>query len=191
MSVCVAWVLVSRFPCGSFKVLVWSCSVPPELPFPGPFPGPPFPWTPFSWTAQNFALFFPLPPKNSFFSSLSGCLLVEFWWCFEAPGPSNVHVWALGLSCETPAASVGQKSRELQTRTFEGPGLPKHHQNSTRRHPERGRKERILRRDRGKKSAKFSAPPPFGPPPFGPHPSNPHPSNPHPSNPRQLKHKKT
>ena len=30
--------------------------------------------------------FFPLPPQNSFFSSLSGGLLVEFWWCFEAPG---------------------------------------------------------------------------------------------------------
>ena len=54
--------------------------------------GPPFPWTalpldrpspgpPFPWTAQNFA-FFPLPPQNSFFSSLSGCLLVEFWLCF-------------------------------------------------------------------------------------------------------------
>ena len=26
--------------------------------------------------------FFPLPPQNSFFSSLSGCLLVEVWWCF-------------------------------------------------------------------------------------------------------------
>ena len=35
-------VLVSRFPCGGFKVLVLSCSVPPEPPFPGPpFPGPP------------------------------------------------------------------------------------------------------------------------------------------------------
>ena len=35
--------------------------------------------------------FFPLPPQNSFFSSLSGGLLVEFW-VFEAPGPSNVHI---------------------------------------------------------------------------------------------------
>ena len=33
-----------------------------------------------------------------FFLSLAG-LFVEFWW-FEAPGPSNVHVWALGLSSE-------------------------------------------------------------------------------------------
>ena len=48
MSGCVAWVLVSRFPCGSFKVLVWSCSVPRERPFPGPpFPGKTFPRPPF------------------------------------------------------------------------------------------------------------------------------------------------
>ena len=46
---CVAWVLVtvswkgvSRVGVG-FKVLVWSCSVPLDHPFPGPpFPGPPF-----------------------------------------------------------------------------------------------------------------------------------------------------
>ena len=25
-------------------------------------------------------------------------------WCLRRRGPSNVHVWALGLSCETPAA---------------------------------------------------------------------------------------
>ena len=30
--------------------------------------------TPFPWTAQNFALFSPLSPQNSLFSSLSGCL---------------------------------------------------------------------------------------------------------------------
>ena len=30
--------------------------------------------------------FFPLPPQNSFFSSLSGCLLVECWWCFVKTG---------------------------------------------------------------------------------------------------------
>ena len=34
----------------------------------------------------NISLFrFPLPPFSLFLSlSLSGCLLVEFWWCFEA-----------------------------------------------------------------------------------------------------------
>ena len=35
---------------------------------------------PFSLSRPMFALFFSL------------CLLVEFWWCFWRPGPSNVHV---------------------------------------------------------------------------------------------------
>ena len=44
--------------------------------------------------AQNFAfLFSPLPPQNSFFSSLSGGLLVEFW-CLKRRGAQNVHVWS-------------------------------------------------------------------------------------------------
>ena len=30
----------------------------------------------------KMSLFFLSPPQNSFFSSVSGCLLVEFWWCF-------------------------------------------------------------------------------------------------------------
>ena len=34
-------------------------------------------------------------------------------------------------------------TRELQTCTFEGPGLHKHHQNSTRRHPERQKKNEM------------------------------------------------
>ena len=40
--------------------------------------------------------FFRLPPV-SFFLSLTVCLLVVFWWCLEAPGPSNVHVWSSGV----------------------------------------------------------------------------------------------
>ena len=44
-------------------------------------------WGPEGWGAQNFA-FFPLPPPfRSFCVSLSGCLLVEFRWFFEATGP--------------------------------------------------------------------------------------------------------
>ena len=73
------------------------------------------------WEAQNFARFFPLPLQFSFFSSLSGGL-VEFWWC-------------------------AHDNHRIQTCTFEGPF--KHHQNSTRRPPER--EERILRREREKK----------------------------------------
>ena len=64
------------------------------------------------------------------FLCLSGGLLVEFWWCFGRPGPSNVHVWALGLSCEAPANSLPRTC---------GPGLsardhvfpPSRHQHNT------------------------------------------------------------
>ena len=55
------------------------------------------------WGGPNFRAFFPLLPSFSFFFSLWGSsrgILVVF----EAQVPSNVHVWALGLSCETPAA---------------------------------------------------------------------------------------
>ena len=45
-------------------------------------PGPPSAGPPFPWTAQNFALFFLSPTGKFILSSLSGGLLVEFWWCF-------------------------------------------------------------------------------------------------------------
>ena len=86
------------------------------------------------------------------------------------PGPSNVHVWALELSCETPAAS---RAPALQT-------PPKF----TRRHSERQKRAK-MGAERKKKNAKFWAPTPRGPaiqgptpqgpiflglgPPFGPH----------------------
>ena len=50
--------------------------------------------------------FFPLPPQNLFFSSVSGGLLVGFWWCPTRPGRRGSHTTA----------------RELQTCTFQGPG---------------------------------------------------------------------
>ena len=59
-----------------------------------------------------------------------------------------MHVWALGLSCATPAA--------LQMCTFQGPGLQKHHQNSTRR-PLRGKKRTNFAAGEGKKRANLGA----------------------------------
>ena len=72
------------------------------------------------------SLFFSSPAPVSFFFCLSGCLLVEFWWCFRRLEPSNVHVWALGLSCQAPSALRPPRfhttARELQTSTFQDPG---------------------------------------------------------------------
>ena len=67
-------------------------------------------------------------------------------------------------------------ARELQTCTFQGTCASKHHQNSTRRPPERHRNSETVA-GKGRKSAKFWAPHPSGPhlrghplgaPPFGP-----------------------
>ena len=55
------------------------------------------------WGAQNFALFFPLPPEISFFSSLSGGFLVEFW-CLKRQDAQMCAFGVLWLSCEAPAA---------------------------------------------------------------------------------------
>ena len=51
-------------------------------------------WGPEGWRAQNFALFFPSPPQNSFFSSISGGSSRGFLVVFEAPGHSNKSVLA-------------------------------------------------------------------------------------------------
>ena len=62
-------------------------------------------WGPEGGGAQNFALFFfPLPPQNSFFSSLSGGLLVEFWWCLKRRDAQMCAFGVLGLSSEASAA---------------------------------------------------------------------------------------
>ena len=188
------WVLVSRFGLDR-----------PSL-------GPPFPWTALPLDRPS-----PGPPKISHFSlsrrkirsflpSL-GVFSLNFGCVFEAPGPSNVHVWALWLSCGTPAAppdrAAGARTRQPENSKrahLSAPALqtpPKFHEKT----PREGRKERILWRERKKKSAKIWAPhlgappfgappfwappfwaPPFGPPPFGPplflglgpHPSGPH-----------------
>ena len=39
-------------------------------------------WPPRVGGPKFRAYFFPLPPSFSLFLCLSGCLLVEFWWCF-------------------------------------------------------------------------------------------------------------
>ena len=97
-----------------------------------------------------------------------------------------MHVWALGLSCETPAAppdrAAGAGTRQpenskrahLSVPTLQTP--PKFHEKT----PREGRKERILRRE-GEKRAKFWASHPSGLHPSGLHPSGLHSSGLHPS----------
>ena len=85
-----------------------------------------------------------------------------------------MHVWALGLSCETPMASGPPGFSHDNPRTPNvhirvSQRLQKHHQNSTRRHPERHKKSE-MRAGEEKKSAEF----------WASHPSTPHPSGPHP-----------
>ena len=68
-------------------------------------------WDARRWEFQISRFLFHLPLPFSLFFPLSwvssrGILVV-----FEAPGPSNVHVWALGLSCENPAPRE-KKTRE-------------------------------------------------------------------------------
>ena len=72
-----------------------------------------------------------------------------------------MHMWALGLSCETPAAppdrAAGARTRQPENTKrahLRVPAFTKHHQNSTRRHPEREEKNEFCG-GRGKKRAKF------------------------------------
>ena len=56
-------------------------------------------WGPEGWGAQNFALFFSLPPEISFFLLSLGGLLVEFSWCLMKRRGAQVCTFGvLGLS---------------------------------------------------------------------------------------------
>ena len=118
-----------------------------------PSPGPP----------KISRFFFPLPPQNSFFSSLS--VLLEFWWCLKRRDVQMCAFGVLRLSCRAPAArsggaaGVSHDSLRVQTCTFEGPGL----QNTTkiqREDTQRGKERTNFAGE--EKNAKFWAPPPFG-----------------------------
>ena len=104
---------------------------------------------PEGWVAQNFALFFLSPATIFVLSSLSGCLLVEFWLCLKRRGP---EMCTFGLS---------------GCRTFQGPGAS----NTTkipREDPQREKRKERNGGGRGEKKREVLGPPPFGPPPFGP-----------------------
>ena len=72
------------------------------------------------------SLFFPHPSQFSFFLFFLGCLLEEFWRCFEDRDP---QMGTFGLSgCRVkPRGLQGRQgfttTRELQTCTCQGPDL--------------------------------------------------------------------
>ena len=184
------------------KNLNWARNPEPCIPFPMDLSaGPPLRWTPLHRTTPpdnpapdnpppdnpppdrpKFRSFFSLlPPQFSFFSPSLGGPFVEFWWCFWRPGPCNVHVRALRLSCETPAAppdrAAGARTQQPENSKrahFRAPALqtpPKFHERTPR---ERKKKENCGGR-REKKARNFGPPtllgstllaPPFWTPPF-------------------------
>ena len=96
-----------------FRGCVQDLGAPPDSPSAGPSPDSP------SAGPPKVSPFFPSPaPIFALFVSLWGSSRV-FLVVFEAPGPSNVHVWALGLSCETPAAFA-----KCQEQFYNGFALP-------------------------------------------------------------------
>ena len=173
-------VCVCAFVCVLVMVSVWGFQGlglvmfgAPGTALPGTaLPGTALPGTALPGTAQNFALFFPLPPQNSFFSSLSGCLLVEFWWCFEDQDP---QMCTFGLSgCHVKPGGHQTGPPELAHDSLRTPNVHisghlrfKHHQNSTKGPQERERRKKIVAEE-GKKT-KFWAPHPSGLHPSGPH----------------------
>ena len=133
-----------RFRCGCLQDF-WASPLdpPPERPLPGTtsLPRIPLPQTVPPQDRPNFRSFF-FMPQFSFFLPPLGVLSLNFV-VFLKAGALNVHVWALGLSCEAPA-----------TCTFEGPGAS----NTTKIPRKDPKREKEMVAGEGKKSAKFWAP---------------------------------
>ena len=140
-----------------------------------------FPWTTFRTSP-------PLdppsggPPTVSLFLCLFGCLLVEFWWCFETLKCAHL---GSQLSCETPAAppdrATGARTRQPENSKrahfrhlrFKTP--PKFHEKTpreTQKQRNGGGKGKKKRQILGPPTLRGPTllglvPPPIGAPPFG------------------------
>ena len=81
---------------------------------------------PSARTAQNFALFFSLPPEISFFLLSLGVFSLNFGGVFEGRHPQMCTFGLSDCGVKPQAASgppgLHTTTRELQTRTFERPG---------------------------------------------------------------------
>ena len=128
----------------------------------GPFRGTTLRRTTLRPTAQNFALFFSLPPQFSF--SLLGVLSLNFVGVFEGGNP---EMCTFGLSgCrvkprrphQTGPPGLAHDSPRTPNVHISGPRRFKHHKNSTKRPQEREKEARKLWRRREKKARKFGPP---------------------------------
>ena len=156
------------------------------------------------------SFFVPLPPQNSFFSSLSWGLLVEFWWCFETAVDqlwleagrfpvgtqrlANINGYLHRERLSVPDLATGALHDSPRTPNVHIFGSqpsktpPKFNETTPKREKKR---KKIVAGE--KKRAKFGSPHPsgptfsrFGPAPFGAQQFGPHPSGPHPSGPHLL-----
>ena len=83
------------------------------------------------WGAKNSAFFFSSPATISLFFCLSGCLLVEFWWCLKRRDPQMCTFGVLGLSCEAPAAPKPPGFHTTAREARGEPEGPKPHNNNS------------------------------------------------------------
>ena len=92
----------------------------------------------------------PLTARVSLFISLTVCLLVEFWWFFKAG--TLMHVRALGLTCETLAASGLGFTQQPENSIFVVSGAS--NTRIPREDTQRDKKSEMVAGE-GKKKAKF------------------------------------
>ena len=135
----------------------------------GPKGGGPKGGGPEGWGAQNFALFFPVSPQNSFFLPSLGV----FSWCLKRRDAQMCTCGVLSLSCEAPAApkppGFHTTTREPKRAHLRVPVFKNTTKIPRKRPTKEGKKNKKLWWEREKKR-EIS----------GPHRSGPHPSPPPP-----------
>ena len=113
-----------------------------------------WPTVTFTTSTKNFishSQFFSFFSLFLFFQLLCSFLLFG---CAPSDCPPRTALPRTALP-RTTVTGVSHDSQELQTCTFEGPGVSKHHRDSTRRAPERRKKEWHLWRGSERKARNF------------------------------------
>ena len=83
------------------------------------------------------------------------CLLVEFWWCLKRQRCARLEFSGCRVKPRRPGSPGGFTRQPPKRAHFEGPGLHKNHQNSTRIHSERQKQSETGGRRRKKKERNF------------------------------------